>query len=110
MPTLDEMRKIAKARTKGNWVINNAGNVFTWNIWNKDNWDGFVEAKHDPDIGFIAMAANHFDKLLDVVEAAVALDKGMEDSCENWSWGSEIYWTTSHALKKALAALEQDEK
>ena len=94
---LEEMKRIAEARTKGEWKIDhNKETYFTpSSIYSpkKRAWDeeddeynaicnfprsceyNFGSDPHiEPDAKFIAMAANNFDKLLKVVEAAKELN------------------------------------
>jgi hypothetical protein len=66
---LAEMKRIAEARTKGEWI--NEG----YAIFNDEVKQCLLHANFKKDIPFIAMAANNFDKLLAVVEAAKRITK-----------------------------------
>jgi hypothetical protein len=114
---LEELRKLAEARTKGEWkpaeysTMDGIGSfTYVEGGTHKDYWSGvrsIVRYGKKEDREFIAAAANHFDKLLDVVEAAprkcicgVSYYDGYNgpmshtDGCRN--------------LKKALEALENE--
>lgn len=68
---LEEMQKIAEARTKGEWYSGNL-NIYLGSqesvselLYEADNGPSASEANND----FIAMAANHIDGLLKLAEA-----------------------------------------
>ena len=77
--TLEEMRKIADARTMGEWR-NLGPEIRTHTSDNAYMNLGIMVAPRNAE--FIAMAANNFDKLLAVVEAARnRLEADHHDSC-----------------------------
>lgn len=69
---LEELKRIAEARTKGKWT----DTPYSW-IQREDGSPFFeIDSAHLGDRKFICMAANHFDALLDVVEAAKTVVNG----------------------------------
>lgn len=82
---LEEMKRIAEARTKGKWrpesgLFEDIGYAAIGPMHEGENPD-FTVMK---DAQFIAMAANNWDKLIAVVEAAKKYrqeDTGVEDLC-----------------------------
>lgn len=107
---LEEMRKIAEARTKGKWWSAYHNRVEAWTITHElkddviecdsvNDWENIVatapsgDSKHSSNTDFIALAANTYDSLLDIAEAAQCVDQ-----FGNTDW--EI-------LHKALKKLEE---
>lgn len=75
MPSIQEMKRIADARTKGNWIFKRQ-NGFHAYIHTQDDYvipspdkDTFPCNMLNDDAEFIAMAANNWDKLMAVVDA-----------------------------------------
>ncbi len=85
---VSEIKAIAAARTKGKWV------------WSKQ---GLICDTNDAE--FIAMAANTFDKLLAVVEAAKELTGGWDYDHAGWEAPIEEL----AELQKTIAELEWGE-
>ncbi len=100
---LTEMRRIADARTKGEWSTRfgyqgGTSEVNPVGLGPKCSYDAQGESQAEKDAAFIAMASNQWDKLMAVVEAAKNalpyIDTGM----------TKIYFK----LDVALEALEGD--
>lgn len=70
--TLTELRKLADARTKGEWRHSQNEDDGHWVDSNAGRWGNICETLADDatDATFIAAFANHAEALLDVVEAA----------------------------------------
>lgn len=75
--TFDEMKKIADARTEGEWQCHNwdkmeGPHVVALGLWDKkSSCNGSFDVPQTyENAAFIAMAANNWDKLIAVVEAA----------------------------------------
>lgn len=70
--TLTELRKLADARTKGEWRHSQNEDGGHWVDSNAGRWGNICETLADDatDATFIAATGNHIDALLDVVEAA----------------------------------------
>lgn len=68
---LTEMRKIAEARTKGKWIFNDHNKNGEYSI-DPICMKSFIanELPEINDAHFIALAANTYDELLDIAEAA----------------------------------------
>lgn len=104
--TLDQIKAIAAARTKGPWFTDGAFIVENSHAIIADCKQQLADVFDNDQVAataeFIAMAANNIDKLIAVAEAArnPALQSGE----------SEVYkWMDALSdLRKALAALESD--
>lgn len=105
--TLTELRKIAAARTPGEWPTiptidysehTDEGDVYATGRLHKFNEHSEAEqqAKAKKDQTFIATMANHIDALLAVVEEARKLNMALDAG----------YFIGSKDLAKALAELE----
>ena len=68
---LEEMKDIAKARTSGDWEAIRASKIYQYdNVFYSITPDVETPAKAISDSQFISMAANNWDKLIEVAEAA----------------------------------------
>lgn len=120
---LNEMKKIADAKTKGEWknlgtASSEDGDIFMGsgievkvNLFlnddctNEDEAMELAEEQAKLDSEFIAMAANNWDKLMAVVEAAK--ESFYELDCNESSYtGKHIDPCVKCDLEKALKALE----
>lgn len=105
--TLEELRKIAEARTKGNFRIVYEGHgenchpalIHVFEKVSGSFYEVVVDHRRDftdpaPDARAISIAMNHIDALLDVVEAA-----------KNYRWHGIV--GSAHDLDEALKKLEE---
>lgn len=119
--TLDELKKIAAARTKGPWEHSEGGYIDSGychvryatsppiNYLNSKKRGtptyfedvSIYDAQIKADANFIAMAANHFDQLLAVVEAAKDFL-----SAQMYVDDSDQFLEAKALLTKAIADLE----
>lgn len=105
MTTLEKLRALANARTKGPWAASMFDGIFgvaTPRAIQKITCDY-------EDALFIAAAANSFDRLLDLWEAAKAkpiADHWNEEYCNRKEF-AELQ-TAEEKFDDALAALERD--
>lgn len=90
---LSELRKIAEARTKGEWenLPDGSGHPY---LCSEDEHIG--DMSYFSDSEFIATMSNHIDRLLDVVEQAKL-------HAEEW----HCHLEAQSRLKEALEALEK---
>lgn len=102
---LEEMKRIADARTKGEWFW--SGNTYGEYLKSRNGEDillgidaetGLYKKASEEDEAFIAMAANNWDKLMKVVEAA-------KEYCE-----CEHDHILGYPYQELLTALEELEK
>lgn len=110
MPSLDSMKKIAEARTKGKWCHEALGEYGDLTLYvdngkpNYEDWQIISEdIPENADIEFIAMAANNFDKLIKVVEAAKKVQPMILTLND-----PETIRAAENELYGALKALEQE--
>lgn len=98
---LEEMKQIAEKRTPGEWKdwIEFRGAKRTNVIALKDKPEHWIGSVNVNDSDFIAMAANNWDKLMAVVEAAKKAQDNYRKSSGDW------YDTE---LDEALEELEKD--
>jgi hypothetical protein len=66
--TLEDLRKLAKDKSPGEWTVHDNGAFPITVVWQKLHLA--CQARYAYDADFIAAFANHAEALLDVVEAA----------------------------------------
>lgn len=119
--TLEEMKAIAEKRTKGEWQFratkDSGGIRFVVAPDGPKSVQGFefiaADCSHKCNGEFIAMAANNWDKLMAVVEAAKQFiynfEQDKECQCCNSNSANLFHFQNDH-LAKALEELEEQIK
>lgn len=93
---LEEIKRIAEARTKGEWSVaftckKSDNKIIDIVRMESDGFGGKMISWLDDDGEFIAMAANNIDALIRIAEIGILINKGQCD-------GSE-YTALRHALQ-----------
>lgn len=116
--TIEEMKKIAAARTKGKWIFEESLTDPDW-VDMECPEVGHCSLKKD-DAKFIAMAADNWDKLMAVVEAAqrnrtawamnrhLIYEKMKDIGIDILPVDPDYKWINNLSLGEAIAALERE--
>ena len=100
---IEEMKRIAEARTNGPWQYSCCYGVATIECEKNNPIAHAVEYIKTRDADFICLAANTYDKLLAVAEAAKEVSRTKSCDYENEKCDCGLV-----ALEQALEALEQE--
>lgn len=108
---LEEMKRIAEARTKGEWCQEALGETDGRTLYvdngkpNYEDWPTLAEDMPGEDAEFIALAANTYDQLLKIAECAKDLMGSTGKVYQGFP--GKLEWPELHYLKQALEELEK---